>query len=173
MPELNDDDLPQYRLLKAFFGPDHCLWPEDAELEFDGTPNEWMEPLNEMARKRMMQFQNEMDYGRWRKACKDAVEKHLVAPTLEDFMGAPRPDLADQVYEAMKDRPREMPTKVDAPMMPHMATEEQKRRRGRPPIHIKATVPDVNTGRPGRPKRIMGSLVSDATPAADYPVSGE
>lgn len=50
---------PQYRLLKPFYGPnDHYYDPEEGEevIEWTGTPNEAMEPLNGPARVRMLEW---------------------------------------------------------------------------------------------------------------------
>src|SRR6185312_13156834 len=44
--------LPRYRLITPFYADDQ-LWPEEAEIEFDGVPNEGMQPINDAARERM------------------------------------------------------------------------------------------------------------------------
>ena len=74
-----DEDVPRYKLLQPFYADD-VLWGEDEVIEFSGTPNEAMEPLNKPARRKHREF-------------------------LESINGG-TPDLADAVNEAMMDRPR-------------------------------------------------------------------
>lgn len=53
-----DNTRPAYRVLatNGFFGPDDHLYREGEEIYFDGEPNEEMEPLNELARLRIVEF---------------------------------------------------------------------------------------------------------------------
>lgn len=52
---------PVYRLLKDCFMEDDTLHPEDEEIAYVGTPNEWMEPLNEPARVKMTAYLEYLD----------------------------------------------------------------------------------------------------------------
>lgn len=52
---------PVYRLLKEWFGPDDTMHWEDEEIAYTGTPNEWMEPLNEPAREQMEIYLKHLD----------------------------------------------------------------------------------------------------------------
>jgi hypothetical protein len=58
-----DNTRPAYRILAVhgFFGPDDNLYDEGSEIYFDGTPNEDMEPLNDVARIRLMTELDRLD----------------------------------------------------------------------------------------------------------------
>lgn len=66
---MNLDELrPAYRVLdpNGFFGPDDTLYTVDeygdpAVIYFDGEPNEQLEPLNEVARKRVNTYLEKLD----------------------------------------------------------------------------------------------------------------
>ena len=53
---------PQYKLLKQFYADD-TLFPEEAIIEFNGIPNEQMEPLNDAAREKMAAFLKSLEEG--------------------------------------------------------------------------------------------------------------
>lgn len=57
------DTIPTYRQLnaKGFFCPAGYLIEEGEAFEFDGTPNEDMEPLNEAARKKLHAYLKVLD----------------------------------------------------------------------------------------------------------------
>lgn len=127
------DEFPMYRVLNPVFFDDQ-LWPADAILTLspDAWPNEQMEPLNEAARLRMQEYL-----------------PHTV-----------KKGLADQVHDAMVNRPREpmvMPRKdTDVPLM-GSSTQPGQKRRGRPPKIMEAKMPDPKED-PTRGKRIMGTV---------------
>lgn len=77
-----DASRPAYRILSStgFYGPDDHLYGEGAEIYFDGEPNEEMEPLNELARLKLIQFIEKLE-----REAKIAAEK-LGRP----FAGRPR-----------------------------------------------------------------------------------
>lgn len=54
----NENETPYWRVLATagFFGPDHALYEEGAEIYYDGEPNEELEPLNPAAHKKMIAF---------------------------------------------------------------------------------------------------------------------
>lgn len=58
-----DNTRPAYRILSThgFYGPDDNLWPEGAELYFDGEPNEEMEPLNAVAETKLRLYLERLD----------------------------------------------------------------------------------------------------------------
>lgn len=60
-----ESERARYRILtpapKGFFGPDDHLYMEGEEIYFDGTPNEEMEPLNELAETRLTEYLEELD----------------------------------------------------------------------------------------------------------------
>lgn len=57
------ETTPTYRQLnaKGFFCPEGYLIEEGEAFEFDGTPNEDMEPLNDPARKKLMSYLKVLD----------------------------------------------------------------------------------------------------------------
>lgn len=60
---LIDSGRPAYRILSStgFYGPDDHLYGEGSEVYFDGEPNEEMEPLNELARLKIVQFIDKLE----------------------------------------------------------------------------------------------------------------
>lgn len=58
-----DQSRPAYRVLavSGFFGPDDNLYELDNEIYFDGEPNEELEPLNDAARLKMIQYLDKLD----------------------------------------------------------------------------------------------------------------
>ena len=57
------ETVPTYRQLnpKGFFCPAGYLIDENEAFEFDGTPNEDMEPLNEPARQKLLAYLKHLD----------------------------------------------------------------------------------------------------------------
>lgn len=55
------EDRPAYRLKESFFGPDDTLWEEGIVIQYDDEPNKAMEPLNNLAIERMMEFLEKCD----------------------------------------------------------------------------------------------------------------
>src|SRR5690242_12391265 len=104
---------PRYRLLAPFYAPNDVHYPVEDIIEFDGVPNESMEPLNRPA--------------------EDKLEAYLAS------LGGYTRDLAEITEEAMNNRPRENEVTVPAPKtdVPIMGNElraiEGRKRRGRPP----------------------------------------
>ncbi len=81
MPSI-DASRPAYRILSStgFYGPDDHLYGEGAEIYFDGEPNEEMEPLNELARLKLVQFIEKLE-----------TESRTIAEKLgKPFHGRPR-----------------------------------------------------------------------------------
>lgn len=61
---MTEDKSPaMYRILSVagFFGPDDNLYKLDSIIEFDGEPNDEMEPLNELARERLETHLEKLD----------------------------------------------------------------------------------------------------------------
>lgn len=59
-----DNTRPAYRILAihGFFGPDDHLYNEGEEIYFDGQPNEEMEPLNQAAHVKMINYIENLDH---------------------------------------------------------------------------------------------------------------
>lgn len=90
---------PRYRLLKPFYCDDTYI-QEGVEIEFIGTPNEFMEPLNEPAREKLNAF----------------LEKN----------GGFTPRIEDITYARMLERPKEisLPQAREIPLMGSGQTPE-------------------------------------------------
>lgn len=56
-------DLPCYRILdvNGFYGDDDHLYPMDSVIYFEGEPNEEMEPVNELARLKLVAYLDKLD----------------------------------------------------------------------------------------------------------------
>lgn len=127
---------PAYRVLDpaGFYGPDDNLWPENAEIYFDGEPNEQMEPLNVAAHQRLTTYLNRLD-----DFAKIAAEK-----AGRPFVGRPR-SLDGAIAIATQDMRNSMSimgkkeevTSI-APMnkgdVPETGSINAKRARGRPKL---------------------------------------
>lgn len=52
-----------YRILapNGFYGPDDHLWGEGETIYYDGEPNEEMEPLNQLAKERIVKYLEKLD----------------------------------------------------------------------------------------------------------------
>lgn len=75
-------DRPAWKVLAVagFFGPDDTLYPEGSMLYYDGEPNEELEPLNDMAKERLLALLEKLDqYGR-----------EAAAKANRPFVGRPR-----------------------------------------------------------------------------------
>ena len=53
---MTETEIPRYRIIQPFFGPDHSMYEEGSEIFFDGVPNEGMEALNEPAQVKMKDY---------------------------------------------------------------------------------------------------------------------
>lgn len=96
MDNPQQDALPRYELIQPFFGPDHVLYPEGVELKYDGTPNEWMRPLNGAAHEKYEQYMRSLPDGR-SEPLEKIVERAMIArPRLDT------PDAAQQIIDALK-----------------------------------------------------------------------
>lgn len=51
----HEQELPRYRLIKPLYADD-TFFDEETILDYDGTPNEFMQPLNDAARAQMRAF---------------------------------------------------------------------------------------------------------------------
>ncbi len=117
------DDTPIYELLKDWYAEDDTLHPEGEHVAYTGTPNEFMEPLNEPARLKMREYIDFLD-----ECGRKAAEKFG-----RQYNGRIT-DLGDQIATAMGDAravaqhmPTAMPKKRDIPQRPDLATPAQRR----------------------------------------------
>lgn len=107
-------EAPRYELIAPFFVNDRLI-PEGSFIEFSGVPNEAMVPHNDAAREMMTKFIDKMLEGR------------------------KTPTLAEQVYNAMLNRPRE-----DAPFATVMEAKKAVPMMGTLPIEGLAKPPPPN-----------------------------
>jgi len=105
---MEDVTAPRYRLLKPFYVDDNYI-EEGVVIEFAGTPNEAMEPLNEPALEKMKAYLATLEGGR-----------------------TPRPE--DVFYVAMANRPKEPQVTIphavkDVPQMGNLRPNEPQQAR--------------------------------------------
>lgn len=136
-----NNERAAYRILAAngFFGPDDHLYIVDAsgnypEIYYDGEPNDEMEPLNDLARSRMLAYLEKQDnFGR--QAAEKAGKAYVGRP--RDLDGAiqlatavAREDMRIQgVQKAQQVSTIETIAKED---VPETGQTNAKRGRGRP-----------------------------------------
>lgn len=91
------ETIPTYRQLnpKGFFCPEGYLIEEGEAFEFDGTPNEDMEPLNEPAKKRLIAYLKVLE----------EEAKKVAAKNGRAYMGRLK-NLDEMVFEASADARR-------------------------------------------------------------------
>lgn len=141
----NDRTTPRYRLLAPCYLEDDTLHGEGEEIWYEGTPNEEMEPLNDLARERSQQYIEMLD---------DAA-RAVAAAKNRPFTGRLTDHAAiDQMIDDSRAEQRAkmvLPaSRDDVPIRPDLATPRQKAARD-------AT----------RPKRLLGS--KPAAPKAAKP----
>lgn len=58
-----DNSKAAYRVLdpNGFFSDDDTLYAEGSEIYFDGTPNDQLEPLNQLAKDRLVKYLEDLD----------------------------------------------------------------------------------------------------------------
>lgn len=132
-------EFPRYELLAPFYAPNDTLFPEGFELEFDGTPNEFMRPLNEAARKKMAEYMPSVD--------KRPLDVQLHA-----------------AREAEKNKPVAViphPVVVTDRKAPHMPNPAHNPRAA---LVGEAKAPDDSGGlkKRGRPKKMFGSVIQES-----------
>lgn len=151
---MSEEILPQYRLVEAFYADD-VLWPAGSILNFDGVPNDQMEPLNEPGRRASEIYMAGLEEGRIRAGLK------------KNF------DISDVVYAAMQNRPREEENRihvgaVDTPRsadttVPMMSNIQQAgtKQRGRPrKVELVEQLPENRVAAKKPP--LMGTIISQS-----------
>lgn len=137
-------EVPRYRLLQPFYGPDDVLYPEGTEIGLPNTPpNEHMEPLNDAARAALVPI--------LRAITKKPLDQQIYDAKLELHArdrAAAEPQAPTPVVFPKHDEP--------APIMPNHVTPGTKRPRGRPRKVVDAKIPEAD-GRPKAP--VMGTVV--------------
>lgn len=144
-------DVPAYEQLnpQGFFADDCTLYPEGEVLVWDGTPNEYMKPLNAPARERMEAFLKELDGGAM------AVAKKYDRPYTGRIT-----DLADQVAQGMADAKedfkRNMGSQVQSLEKRNTPLTTGGKRRGRPPKVRSLAAPEQESRPDPKASAIMG-----------------
>lgn len=155
------DHLPHYRLLRPFFADD-TFFEEGMELYFDGTPNEWMEPLNEAAKKKSqiyLAFINSLPVGGKTKSIDELVQEALLRNG-SDLEGAVR-DAVSRLTQIKQGKPAEtsqviLPKREEVPVMNNLPGQ---RRRGRPPT--KSVAAAVAPTTEAKPKKQIGTVLTE------------
>lgn len=138
-------DRPAYRVLavEGFYGPDDHLYREGDCIIFDGIPNEEMEPLNEIARKKLQMYSNWLD-----EEARKVAAKHG-----REFQSRPR-NLDGVIAQASADA-RQVQLLQGGPGVPLMGGTHNK-------VGIQKLedeeVPETGRRGPGRPKKGEGAL---------------
>lgn len=148
---------PLYKLIQPLYADDIFIEAETrgpmgleaTVIEYEGEPNESMEPMNEPARQNMRVFLDKLAAGN------RAIGRQ----------GDRTPPIGDIVQQAMTERPREMPVRRDD--TPPIANTRFENGAGKPFAAPEEKAPQVNivkTDNPTaiRPRRIMGTSQPEA-----------
>ncbi len=138
---------PRYELLKPLYADD-VLWGEGEIIEYDGTPNEAMVPLNQAAEDRMRAFLDSLPGGRTR-----PIEE-IVADAMRN-----RPQFAAGPQAAPGSQ-RPMPTKETAVPQMSNVQEPGARQRGRPQKAVNH-IERPPEAKYRRPIKAMGTVVNE------------
>lgn len=149
-------EKPLYKLLGPIYFDDMYIedtvkganGPEAVVIEYEGTPNEYMEPMNEPARAQMLKLLAALEAGNRR-----AGREGNRTPSMDTLVG-----------EAMDNRPRhEMPTRRDD--VPPMANTnfDSPGLRFRQPTEKVPSVKIVEQETPiaVKPRRVFGTIVRE------------
>lgn len=136
-----NSDVPVWRVLATagFFGPDHTLYDEGSEIEFEGEPNEELEPLNQAAHDKLVIYLEKLD----------ALGRSAAEKAGRPWVGRPRHldgalSIATAIQKAemgilgakVPAETAEKIKKLNGPIEDHSAPDtgltDVKRRRGRP-----------------------------------------
>lgn len=159
MTEHYEDEAPQYELLAPFYAED-VLWPEGAVINFFGVPNEQMEALNEPAKARMTSYLEYLE--KWRTKAGLAKGATLADVVYEAMLNRPKEDqlrLPDELVAQAEPRPIELPhAQHNVPIMPGVsaAGDVGKRGPGRPRTISAVERPQEH--RQKMPKRVLGTI---------------
>lgn len=130
--EISVIEKPRYRLIQPLYAGDQYI-SEGTEIEFTGTPNEFMECLNKAAEERMTKYLKTLEGGR--------------TPRVEDVM-----------YKAISTRPRDAAGELT---LPHAVTDvPQMGNMTERPSPVKIIETPVA---PTRVKKLMGTVVQEDT----------
>lgn len=93
-------DRPVYKLLEPFFDPQDNWHPEGAMIAFDGTPNQMMMPLNDLAKHNYDAYMDKVDDG-LREACMAEKPPRPFIPS-HRYYDEPEDDVVDVSRGAAK-----------------------------------------------------------------------
>lgn len=156
-----EQELPRYMLLKEFFAEDDTLYPEGTVITYTATPNEYMQPLNEVARDRMNEFQATLDAH-----AQLAAQKAGKAFTGRMVELGDQLELAKAIHDGKLARAAqpiiEAVRTKDIPLRPDLVPIGK--RRGRPAKLLGAELPQPEGKPQPKPVHIMGrSYENDAS----------
>lgn len=147
-------EKPLYRLIQPFYVDDILIEAETpgrngmepTVIEFEGIPNEAMEPLNGSARENMGKFLATLAAGN-RAAGRS---------------GDRTPPVGDIVYNAVAERPRESPTLVqNVPPMSGLIIDNPQKFRQAPEREPTVKVVEATETVGIRPRKVMGTIVRE------------
>ncbi len=150
-------EVPSYRLKNPCFLEDDVMHEEGEEIGYWGHPNMEMVPLNDAAKARMQQWIEALTEG-----ARQVAELHG-----RPFLGFIN-DKGHMIAQAQQDA-RRAAAKVEIvtpaltskpPPMPHLETEQQKARAGRPSRKnlVASSIPAPRQAKPeATPMKIIGS----------------
>lgn len=133
MPEQMPETGAHYKLIQSFYCDDALFepGPDGLEIIYDGVPNEGMEPLNELARKRMTEYLKGLDDG--------MIASGRISRKLEDI-----------IFQEVSNRPREttptgqvtLPTfQANKPIMGHLDSKGNVKEPGKSSVRLAALEP--------------------------------
>lgn len=131
-----DNTRPAFRILAVagFYGPDDHLYQEGEEIYYEGEPNEEMEPLNQLARERMVVYLEKLDALAKEAAVKKGIPFNGRPRTLDGAVAFAREIERAQVPVMGHVGPRKEAgiEKVEKEAIPETGGINPKRGRGRP-----------------------------------------
>lgn len=134
------NDTPAYRILdvNGFFGPDDNLYAQDEVIYWEGEPNEEMEPLNELARGRLMAYLEKLD-NLGRAAAEKAGKPFVARPRTLDGAIEIATSLARSDMPIMGAKKEDRIERIEKDAIPETGSvNPHKRGRGRPKASLAA-----------------------------------
>jgi hypothetical protein len=158
-------EFPRYRLTAPFFGPDLQLYDEGFEIEFDGVPNEQMQPLNDAARAKYEAFIRGMPNGATEPLEKivekammkrnDSLGSEEIKTILESIKGMITPQHPENEPVIAPTMPSERPLMANDPRARAAMAKSQKTK-----ISQKATAEDYAKQKLAATKRSIANKIA-------------
>jgi hypothetical protein len=152
-----DETMPLYLQMNPHgFYADDTLFPEGTKLYFMGEPNEYLKPLNGIARMKVKEYFAKLD-AEWAKYCEKQGKQLTRRPVdFADVVAELSTDARAQV--ANQARTVMVAEKPQKGMQGHLNADGSLRRKpGRPPKTKVAAMPSVKAPVGEKPVQILGS----------------